>query len=182
MRLRKLGIGKMSGLLFLSNDDFSIAKGTKGNIMVHSIPGFSVVLFYSNHCPHCQNLIPLFKTLPGTIAGCQFGMMNISKNKACAIKSKETISPILFVPLILFYVSGKPYMRYTGPYDINEIKRFIVEVAHKYNQQKSYFDAQKHALIKAENKKIPGYAIGHPLYGQEDDVTYLKFEEAYIKS
>ena len=68
----------MSGLLFLAIEDFVLSKGTKGNILCTSIPGFSLILYYSTQCPHCQTLIPIFKKLPGSINGCQFGIINIS--------------------------------------------------------------------------------------------------------
>ena len=73
----------MSGLLFLTADDFQLVKGVKGNIMCTGIQGFSLILFYSVQCEHCQSLIPIFKTLPGTVGGCQFGMINVSNNKQC---------------------------------------------------------------------------------------------------
>jgi thiol-disulfide isomerase/thioredoxin len=166
----------MSGLLFLSSEDFTVQRGTKGNILCNTIPGFSLILFYSTQCPHCQQLIPIFKKLPGTIGGCQFGMINISTNKQCVRMSKETIAPISYVPYVVLYVSSKPFMQYKGPYDINEIKRFVLEVAQKINnKQKFSAESAKEDLIK---KGIPEFTIGHPLYG-EDNVTYLHFDEAY---
>ena len=151
----------MSGLLFLSNDDFFISKGTKGNILCNSIQGFSLILFYSTQCPHCQQLIPIFKKLPGTIGGCQFGMINVSTNKSCIKISKETIAPITYVPYLCLYINGKPFMQYKGPYDINEIKRFVLEVAQKVNNKQKFSNEN----IKNENKKgIPEFSIGHPLY------------------
>ena len=128
----------MSGLLFLSSDDFSVDKGNKGNILCHSIQGFSLILFYSTQCVHCQNLIPLFKKLPGTIGGCQFGMINVSSNKQCVQMSKDTIAPISYVPYIVLYIQGKPFMRYSGPHDGSEIKRFVLEVANKVQSKQKF--------------------------------------------
>ena len=91
----------MSGLLFLSTEDFHLVKGTKGAIMTTNIPGFSLILFYSTQCEHCQSLIPIFKQLPGTVGGCQFGMINVSHNKQCVLMSRETIAPIRVVPYII---------------------------------------------------------------------------------
>ena len=95
----------MSGLLFLTSDDFIISKGSKGTILCTSIPGFSLILFYSTQCPHCQNFIPIFKKLPGTIGGCQFGMINVSTNKNCIRLSKDTIAPITYVPYVVLYIN-----------------------------------------------------------------------------
>jgi thiol-disulfide isomerase/thioredoxin len=165
----------MSGLLFLSDEDFSISKGTKGNIMCHSIPGFSLILFYSTQCHHCQTLIPVFKKLPGTIGGCQFGMINVSKNKQCVRMSKNTIAPITYVPYVVLYINGRPFMKYQGPHDEREIGRFVYEVSQKVkNKQK--FTSEK---IKEDPRGgIPAYSIGKPLYGK-DKVCYLEFCNAY---
>jgi hypothetical protein len=169
----------MSGLLFLSSDDFNIQKGTKGNIMCHSIPGFSLILFYSTQCEHCQNLIPIFKSLPGTVGGCQFGMINVSTNKQCILMSRETIAPIKVVPYILLFINGRPYMRYQGPYDRNEIIKFIVEVSQKV-QTKQQFSTEK--VKEDPNGGIPAYTIGIPLKGgRVEKVCYLDFDNAYEK-
>lgn len=165
----------MSGLLFLSTEDFTIVKGDKGNIMCHGIPGFSLILFYSTQCVHCQTLIPIFKKLPGTIGGCQFGMINVSSNKGCVKMSRETIAPINFVPYMALYINGKPFMRYNGPQDGGEIRRFVMEIANKV-QSKQKFAAEN---VKQHEKGIPEYTIGHPLCGENDRVCYLEFSDAY---
>jgi thiol-disulfide isomerase/thioredoxin len=167
----------MSGLLFLSSDDFTINKGSKGSILCNSIPGFSLILFYSTQCTYCQTLIPIFKKLPGTIGGCQFGMINVSTNKRCVLMSKNTIAPIKYVPYIVLYIQGKPFMRYNGPHDSSELRRFVIEVANKIkNKQK--FTSDK---VKDDGKHIPAYTIGKPLCGDENGVCYLEFKEAYQK-
>ena len=167
----------MSALLFLSTEDFNIAKGTKGNILCTGIPGFSLILFYSTQCEHCHKLIPIFKKLPGSIGGCKFGMINVSTNKQCVVLSRNTITPITYVPYIILYINGRPFMKYQGPYDINEIQKFVFEVSQKI-QNKQKLDSDK---IK-ENVRggIPEYTIGHPLYGKEK-VCYLDFDDAYEK-
>ena len=167
----------MSGLLFLTSDDFHVSKGTKGDILCHSINGFSLILFYSTQCTHCQNLIPLFKKLPGTIGGCQFGMINVSTNKKCVVMSKDTVTPITYVPYIVLYINGKPYMRYQGPQDVNEIRRFVFEVAQKVESKQKFSDDR----VKEDPRgNLPAYTIGHPLYG-DDKVCYLEFDNAYSK-
>ena len=167
----------MSGLLFLTTDDFTIAKGTKGNILSTQIPGFSLILFYSTQCVYCHTLIPIFKRLPGTIGGCQFGMLNVSTNKECVLKSRDTIAPITYVPYIILYVNGKPFMKYSGPHDEGEIKRFVHEVANNI-QSKQKFSADK--VKESPGNGIPQYTIGHPLYG-DDKRCYLEFDTAYVK-
>jgi thiol-disulfide isomerase/thioredoxin len=119
----------MSGLLFLSSNDFVILKGLKGDILCNFIPGISLIMFYSNSCENCKNLIPIFKQLPGNISGCQFGLVNLSQNKNIIEMSFNTITPIEFVPYIVLFNDGKPFIRYTGPHNIKCLTQFIVEIA-----------------------------------------------------
>lgn len=165
----------MSGLLFLTSEDFNVQRGTKGNIMCHNIPGFTLVLFYSTYCEHCQGLVPLFKRMPGTIDGCQFGMINVSTNRQCVEMSKDTVSPVSYVPYIVLYINGKPYMIYKGPHDAEEIRRFIVEVANNV-QKKRQFSKEK---VKEDEKGgPPEYSLGIPICGN-DKVCYLNSITAY---
>ena len=168
----------MSGLLFLTAEDFQLNRGTKGNIMCNSIQGFSLILFYSTQCSHCQSLIPIFKTLPGTVGGCQFGMINVSHNKSCILMSRESIAPIKVVPYIILYINGKPYMRYQGPQDAGEIARFIVEVSQKIQSKQSFTKEDKN-IKQSKKGRIPAYTIGTPLCGPDDKVCYLEFDNAY---
>jgi thiol-disulfide isomerase/thioredoxin len=167
----------MSGLLFLTSEDFVIGRGSKGPILCTNITnGISLVLFYSTQCTFCHTLIPIFKTLPGTLPGCQFGMINISQNRKVIQLAKDTIAPIEYVPYILLYINGKPYMKYNGPYDINEIRRFVVEVAKSVQKNQKFSSTN----VVQNKKSIPSYSIGVPLYGRED-VCYLDFDNAYVK-
>ena len=170
----------MSGLLFLSEEDFVILKGNKGNILCNNIQGFSLILFYSTQCKYCHELIPVFKKLPGTIGGCQFGMINVSKNKEVVIKSQQTIAPIKYVPYIVLHVNGKPYMKYQGPRQMQEISRFIIEVSNKLKDKQQFLNKNnKKEQDTEEEIGIPSYTIGKPLYGPLDKVCYLEFDIAY---
>ena len=162
-----------SSLLFLTSEDFNIQHGTNGNIMCNSIADFSLVLFYSTHCAHCKGLIPIFKNLPGTIGGCQFAMVNISNNRMCVDMSKNSITPITYVPLIILYINGKPFMIYKGAYEANEIRKFIIDVAANV-QKKQQFTKEKTA--PNENGVLTYGA--KPLCG-DDKVCYLEFQTAY---
>lgn len=166
----------MNALLFLSSEDFTIESGNKGPVLSHGVRGFSLIFFYSTQCVHCQSFIPTFKRLPGTINGCQFGMINVSKNKDVIRMSRDTIAPITYVPYICLYVNGKPFIRYDGPHDEGELRRFIIEVATKL-QNKDRFSS--HPNVKETEKGLPAYTIGKPFC--DENVCYLEFEEAYHK-
>ena len=168
----------MSGLLFLTSSDFSLQKGTKGNILCNSIPGFSLILFYSTQCNYCKTFIPIFKKLPTSVGCCQFGMINVSHNKNCILMSRNSISPISVVPYVILYVNGRPYMRYQGPQDIKEISRFIIDVSKSLTGKTKNLKLEKR--VKQDVKgSIPAYTIGQPLCGPDDKVCYLEFNSAY---
>ena len=175
----------MSGLLFLQTEDFSVQKGQKGPILCHSIRGISLVLFYSINCQYSRELIPIFKRLPGQLGGCQFAMINVSAQKHIIGMSKATISEIKYVPLMILYVAGKPFVRYDGPHDENEVKRFIFEVSSKIQTKEKFTNKeaprpQQQATMGSGNgtRSVPAYAAGQPLYGDADDF-YMEFAEAY---
>jgi len=164
----------MSGLLFLTTEDFQIKTTTKGkNLLCTNIRGISLILFYSTACEHCKKLIPIFKHLPGTVNGCQYGMVNVSANKNLIAMSRTTIAPIEFVPYILLYHNGRPYMRYNGPYNASEIKNFVIEVANNIHKN-SIFSAD---VVKKEGKPIPEYCIAKPKC--DELVCYLPMDDAY---
>ena len=166
----------MSSLLFLEADDFSIQPSNNGGtVLCHSIPGISLIVFYSTKCQFCQNLIPTFKKLPGTVGGCQFGMINATLHRKILQMCADTISPIKYVPLIILYVNGHPFIRYDGPHDENEIRKFLVEVTSKIHARDKFSSDR---VKESGGRDIPAYTVGHPLYGTSD-VSYLEFEEAY---
>lgn len=166
----------MSGLLFLTQEDFTIVPSAKGTLLCQGIRGYSLILFYSTACAHCQSLIPKFKRLPGTVGGCQFGMVNVSNNKQLVAMSKGTLTEIRYVPLIILYVDGRAFMRYDGPHTESDIQNFIYEVS-QMRQTKQKFSEEKVKPHK-KGKEIPGFTIGFPK--TDDSVSYLEWDEAYL--
>jgi thioredoxin-like negative regulator of GroEL len=180
----------MSGLLYLSEKDFKSIPVKDGNLLCNNIKGISLILFYSTQCKFCATSLPIFKTLPGTLTGCQFGIVNISISKELVGMSRQSTSPLQYVPFIILYFEGKPIMSYDGPHDINEIRKFVITVT-KDLQQKQLFMAKQTNATATEmkdntfgsmsklQKKIPDYTTGHPLYGNK--VCYLENEKCYQK-
>jgi len=164
----------MSGLLFLTSDDFFLKEVPKGQLLCTDIKGFSLILFYSTACDHCKRLIPVFKHLPGTVNGCQFGMINVSINKSLINMARQTIAQIEYVPYIVLYNNGRPYMRYNGPHVIEEINKFVFEVASNLLNRTSFAPD----IVKKEGKPIPEYCIAKPKC--DELVCYLPMEDAYI--
>lgn len=168
----------MSGLLFLSKNNFYITRGAKGPIMcTHLRRGFSLVLFYSSQCPNCKPYAATFKSLPGTIDGCQFAMANATDRNIRAM-SKGTLTELKYVPYILLYADGRPLVKYSGPPDQSTIIRFIVDMAKQVQKPTQSFTNNARIQEDADDE-IPKYCIGKPICGGPDDVCYLDFDDAY---
>lgn len=168
----------MSGLLFLTSSDFSSQQGQRGNIVCNNIRGISLILLYSPKCEHSQKLFPIFKRLPGTINGCQFGIINVTQETDIIRLSKNSVAPIEYVPLIILYVNGKPFIRYDGPHMETDIRNFLIDVTSKLQAKEKFSDNNKKEGNNKQGKDIPPYTVGVPLCG-EDEIGYLEFDEAY---
>lgn len=118
-----------SPILFLNETNFTV-NGEKS--LTVNIPNFSLVLFYSTRCPHCKQMIEVIKRMPTLINGCTFAMVNLDENRAVVQKAKQSTLELKFVPFLVFYASGTPYMVYNGPTVDSEIKRFVVQVSEQY--------------------------------------------------
>ena len=169
----------MSGLLFLTSEDFRIGRGEKGPLLYQNTQGFSIILFYSTQCQYCGDFIEIFKNLPGTVQGCQFGIVNVMKNKQTVELSQQTQTKIKYVPYILFYLNGRPIVRYSGPPNRSEIGKFILEMANRLKGSQKFSANQQSDNIKPSRDTIPEYSIGVPYC--EDGVCFLDFDTAYEK-
>lgn len=119
----------MSGILFMGSDDFCVRAGEKGNMLCLSgWKGLTLVMFYSKECQFCHKLINKFKQLPTIVNGCKFAMCCINRHFDIVERSKNTIAPIEYVPDVILYVDGAPYIRYDGPHEVEDIRSFIFSV------------------------------------------------------
>jgi hypothetical protein len=165
----------MSSLLFLSSEDFYTTRVQNDVSLCHNIQGFSVLLFYSTQCVHSQKAFPIFRKLPEIVNGCQFGLVNVSTNRQLIQLTQQTTTPIRYVPLIILYINGRPYMKYTGAITEPAIRQFVIDVSKSVHES---------GFAKvAKQKGVPSYCVGQPLCG-EDEVCYLEFnpKEGYHAS
>ena len=103
-------------------------------------------------------------------------MVNVSQNPTVVSMSRDTISEIKYVPYIVLYVNGKPYIRYDGPYDAMEVAQFVIEITNKLHSKEKFMETD---TIKISEKSIPAYCIGSPV---TDRISYLNFMDAYKKT
>ena len=147
----------MNSLIYLTPSDFDIQ-------MHHNISGLSIVLFYAPSCHHSMNILPIIKRLPKSMSGkgCQFGVLNVGYYKDIISKSQTSNTPLTYVPYIVMYNDGIPFIKYEGEPTEDGLISFILSVIDKrYNDIK---------------KKTREYCEGQPLCG-DDDVCYLIVDE-----
>jgi thioredoxin-like negative regulator of GroEL len=166
----------MSSILFLTSHDFTITGKGEDKQLTTQISGLSLILFYSPNCKYCTDVVPIFKQLPSLLNGCQFGIINVNTNKEIIEMSKDTTSPLTYVPFIVIYYKGEPYWSYSGPPTVTDIKNFIVEIAQKISKENKMQFMEKEADKTRKNKLTREYCIGEPLCG-EDGVCYLQVDE-----
>ena len=188
----------MNGILFLGEEDFVLRRGEQGNLLslAADVRSLVLILFYSNECPHCDNLINKFKQLPQLLNGCLFAMVNVNRNMSLVEKSQNTVAPITFVPDVILYVNGNPYIRYDGPHEISNIRDFIYDIYQKMQKTAFMENQQSRPPSQPETggvaptmnqqppqqPEIPAYTIGKPISGEwkSDRHCYLNFQSAYV--
>jgi hypothetical protein len=194
----------MSGILFLGNDDFVVRAGENGNMLcLNGWKGLTLIVFYSKECQFCHKTLSIFKQLPQIVNGCKFGMVCVNRNMEVVEKSKNTIAPIEYVPDIILFVDGIPYIRYDSPHEIEDIKTFIFSVYEKLQKTCFSEDANKNAQSRSPpamshealqqqqrgggaarppvTNPIPEYTVGIPVSGSRHvtERCYLDFKTAY---
>ena len=146
----------MSGILFLGSDDFCVRAGEKGNMMCMSgWKGLTLVMFYSKECQFCHKLINKFKQLPTIVNGCKFAMCCVNRHYDIVEKSKNTIAPIEYVPDVILYVDGIPYIRYDGAHEVEDIKSFIFTVYEKL--QKTCFSGNQQQQQQQQQQQLSSH-------------------------
>ena len=168
----------MSGILFLGNDDFCVRAGEKGNMLcMTGWKGLTLVMFYSKECTFCGTLITKFKQLPTIVNGCKFGMVCVNRNMDVVEKSKNTISPIEYVPDVILFVDGVPYIRYDGPHEIDSIRNFIFNVYERL-QKTCFSDNQQPPTMPSQPPPSHPPAQRPPPPPTHDDIRMIHQQQA----
>lgn len=163
------------GMFILSHREFSLrpVQATRTHDLVHRIPGLTMVFFYGKSCEHCDVLKPIFMSLQGRVPGVHFAMANVSADDMQLQKMSEaSITPIRYVPFLAVYVNGTFYMEYRGPKTAESIARAVVEISAKLESGKDFVTGR---VCQAPSGQ-PGYCAEG---GDENDVCYFSFDEAY---
>lgn len=167
----------MSNLIFLTTKDFFLEQSQKGSSLCHRTPGVSLVFYYADACEGCQTIKPQYHQLPRVIGGCKFALVDLTKNPNLAQASKQTLAPIKYVPLLILYYDGRPFLQYDDDNSIEKIVEFV-KYAMKILATKKPFSPEKGSGVKEVD--IPAYSLGIP-YNLVCDANrcYLQFNKAY---
>lgn len=170
----------MNPIIRLRSEDFGIEQGSRGAILANQIKGLSVALFWSPGCRICTQLEPQYRTLPQMFKNIKFLMLNINENKNIIEMGRQTIAPIEFVPYIVFYVNGRPFLQYDDELQFDKLIHFIRYAVKLVETKKSFVD--KGAKIESD---IPKYTIAKP-YAEfkcnDEGFCYLSYSDAYGKN
>ena len=178
-------------IFYLSYGDFHIQQGTNSPLLCHGMNHISMIMFHSTQSSYSQQIAPIFKMLPQAIRGCQFGIINIGQHMNLVQMAAQTNTPIEYVPLIIMYVNGIPYMEYKGPADLENMRQFIITQYNAIEKQISFTNQDNtsvysHQATQQQNvyydhtkKRIPQFSLGSPLYG-DDMRQYLHTQEGLM--
>jgi hypothetical protein len=169
----------MNSIIRLRLDDFEIQKGTKGQLLCVGIKGISMVMFYSPLCKNiCMPLLPQFNQLPNIISNVKFCTLNINEHVGIIPLSEHTISPIKFVPFIILYVDGRPFLQYDDQPVLSKMVDFVKYSLKLIESKRSFIDKG----AKVDQAEIPKYTIGKPYLEfkcDENGLCLLTQNEAY---
>lgn len=157
---------------FLSSDNFEVKEGQ----LLYKNPRqeMTLIFFYSTNCPHCKPIMSLIKMLAVKLHGCKYALINVKENYSTINQSKETSTPITYVPVIFLYFGGRPFQKFNSKYSFENLRDFIVEAS---SNIKNSFSKQSPDLVV--EKERPLFTTGTPYCDDESGVCYLDFSKAY---
>jgi len=174
----------MSSIITLSTDDFAVQSGKKGNLLcILEMPGLVFALFHHPTCDKCPAVKRIFREIAtrSKVSGSvQFASIEVTQS--LAEKSKQTILPITYVPLLILYVGGRPFMKYNGAKDGREIEEFLLSVSSKLNVKTNFGKGSKKQLEDPGEipsvERNPDGSLPFNLYCEGAN-CYLTFDEMY---
>src|SRR3990167_4955851 len=105
----------MNNLIYMTSRDFKLEQGQDNIMMTTQVGGLSLLFYYSQECKKCPGFLEEFRTVARRIPSCVFIVVNIDQDPNIINMTKKTNTPLDYVPYIIMYVDGKPFMEYKGP-------------------------------------------------------------------
>lgn len=109
-------------------NDFRLVQNGGHNVMTINRRGYTLVFFKMTNCAGCDAFAPVFSELSVTAPGIDhFVSANVSAYRNIVSMSRNTKTPIQTVPLIILYIDGEPYAKYTGKRTLPDVLSFITK-------------------------------------------------------
>lgn len=170
----------MNNIIYCEDKDFYLAKGQTGKILLCNSKykqGIFFVFFFSTKCQNCGDGMEVFSNLlrrfPPEI---KFGAININDYPTIISKSTQSCTPLEYVPYFVLYYRGKPYLRYDGEMDLNDMMTFLTDAVKRIDEKKEFIkpNADKEDLV------VPEYAGGIPYnIVCNKNKCYIKYNDVY---
>jgi thiol-disulfide isomerase/thioredoxin len=169
-------------VLNLTSNDFYIDDGTKGKVLCSTRKGIVFVMFHLNEsaCPNCHTVMPEFLALPKHIPSIQYATVNLSNYPDIAKKSGLTLAPIKYVPYLILYVNGRPWLRWDNEKTLAAMANFLKDILPRI--PKNLVDnSSSSGPNKSSAEEKPVFQGGGIPYNvvcdKSSGVCYLSFED-----
>jgi hypothetical protein len=166
-------------LIFLSQENLKQEMTNTGKLLLSSVSGLSIVLFYTTSCPYSAAYVDVFKKLHQYInGGCHICVYNI-KTTNDSIQFVNGF--ITAVPTVILYYNGIPKYRYNNDTNTINPKMIVTFISDQYNElikagntkQQQFVPKQQ---VSATDQRIgtASTTFGIPITGDlKDNVCYL---------
>lgn len=166
----------MSNSIYMINgNSFQVVKRpdtNKPTLAIKQRHGTTLILFYSTTCQYCHEMMNKFEELSTIISNCVFATCNIGDNMEVAEQSQYTDTPITYVPLLVLYINGLPYVRFNGDEDVPTLRDIITKTTNELTHQISSASASPAQQQERANRPYDG----NPLRGKKmKNKCYIKF-------
>ena len=117
-------------MLELTPRDFNIIKTPKGDLVEYLDKDLTVILFYKNeeNVNYSNEFKKVFAEIEETDFECKFAIINVDEYPEQLELAAKTKTPINYVPYVVVYAQGRPYMSYSGKIDSVELVKLVTYV------------------------------------------------------
>lgn len=117
-------------MIELTPKDFNIINTPKGGLVEYLDKELTVVLFYKNeeNKSYSDEFKRIFSEIEETEFECKFATINVDEYPEQLELATKTRTPINYVPYVVVYAQGRPYMSYSGKIDSVELVKLVTYV------------------------------------------------------
>ena len=115
------------GVQNLTQDNFSLNDGR----LLCDMTGICIVMFKSNGCKFSNQFFPIYTKLSSRESRLTWATVNIDGNRNIVNMSKGTKTQINAVPIIIMYVNGRPFAKYSGDLSGEKLMDFVNKILDK---------------------------------------------------